>query len=92
MQDLGAGSLWAVFYDVIVLIQPCYDFFEKMAHMNIKKHIKLLELICMQIISQSILFIWMSVGIANVSPNYVHVYDEYAAVVDIRQCTATIRN
>ena len=29
-------------------------------------------------ISQSILFIWRGMGIANVSPNYVHVYDQYA--------------
>jgi len=26
-------------------------------------------------ISQSILFIWMGAGTANVSSNYVHVYD-----------------
>jgi len=26
-------------------------------------------------VSQSILFIWMGVGISNTSPNYVHVYD-----------------
>jgi len=35
-------------------------------------------------ISQSIVFIWRGVGIANVSLN--------AAVVDIRQCAATTRN
>jgi len=29
---------------------------------------------------------------ANVSPNYIHVYDKYATVVDIRQCTTTTRN
>jgi len=42
--------------------------------------------------SQSILFIYRGVGIVDVSPNYVHVYDEYAAVVEIRQCTATTLN
>jgi len=31
---LGAGPLWAVLYDVIVLIQPCYDLFEKMAYIQ----------------------------------------------------------
>jgi len=52
-----------------------YDLFDKMAYMNIKKHGELLELICVLMIPQSILFIWRGVGIANVSPNYVHVYD-----------------
>jgi len=33
MQDLGAGTPWAVLYDVIVFSQPCYDFLEKMAYM-----------------------------------------------------------
>ena len=33
MQDLGAGPLWEVLYDVIVLSQPCYNLFEKMAYM-----------------------------------------------------------
>jgi len=44
MQDLDAGPL---LHDVIVLSQPCYDLFEKIANMNIKKHGELLELICM---------------------------------------------
>ena len=43
-------------------------------------------------IPQSMLFIWRGVGIANVSPNYVHVHDYCAVVVDISQCTATTRN
>jgi len=43
MQDLGAGPLWAVLYDVIVFSQPCYDLFEKMAYRNIKKYGELLE-------------------------------------------------
>jgi len=64
-----------VVYDVIVLSQPCYGLFEKMAYMNIKKHGELLELICMQMIPQDIIFIWRGVGVANVSPNCVHVYD-----------------
>jgi len=34
-------------YDVIVLSQPCYDLFEKMAYMDIKKYGELLELICL---------------------------------------------
>jgi len=33
MQDLGAGPLWAELYDVIVLSQPSYDLFEKLAYM-----------------------------------------------------------
>ena len=33
MQDVDAGPLWAVFYDVIVLSQSCWDLFEKMAYM-----------------------------------------------------------
>jgi len=40
-----------------------------------QNHGKLLELICMYMISKSILLIWICVGIANVSPNYIHVYD-----------------
>ena len=31
---LRRGALWAVLYDVIVLSQPCYDLFEKMAYMT----------------------------------------------------------
>ena len=34
LQDFGAGPLWAVLYDVIVLSQPCYDRFEKMAYIR----------------------------------------------------------
>jgi len=40
-------------------------------------------------ISQNIVFIWRGVGIAYVSASNVHVYDEYAAVVDFRQRTAS---
>jgi len=40
-----------------------------------QKHDERLELNCMEMISQSILFIWSGLGIANVSLNYVHVYD-----------------
>jgi len=75
MQDLRAGPLRAVLYYVIVLNQPCYDLFEKFSCMNVRKQDEYLEFICMQMISQSILFICRGVGMANVSPNYVHIYD-----------------
>jgi len=38
-------------------------------------------------------FLVWGVGIAHVSSSYSHVYDQYhAAVVNIRQCTAIIRD
>jgi len=37
-------------------------------------------------------FIWRGVGIANVPPNYIHVYDKCTTVVDIKQCTVTVKS